>query len=130
MRMQKMATWGAAFALTLGMATAAWAGGDGGAVGGEEFQDIWDLLQGWTQGILGRIIALGALIVGIAFGLVRQNIIAAVVGIAMAIVLQYGPDVIEGIMTATSNAPVEAVAALDNGMTAGIPQTIAAAKRE
>lgn len=108
--------WAAALALTLGVAGAAWAGGDGGAVGGEEFQDIWDLLQGWTQGILGRIIALGALIVGIAFGLVRQNIIAAVVGIAMAIVLQYGPDVIEGIMTGTTDAPVELVLELDNGM--------------
>lgn len=114
---KKMAVqWTAALALTLGVVGAAWAGGDGGAVGGEEFQDIWDLLQGWTQGILGRIIALGALIVGIAFGLVRQNIIAAVVGIAMAIVLQYGPDVIEGIMTGTTDAPVELVLELDNGM--------------
>lgn len=114
---KKMAVqWTAALALTLGVVGAAWAGGDGGAVGGEEFQDIWDLLQGWTQGILGRIIALGALIVGIAFGLVRQNIIAAVVGIAMAIVLQYGPDVIEGIMTGTTDAPVELVFELDNGM--------------
>lgn len=110
------AQWAAAIVLTLGAAGAAWAGGDGGAVGGEEFQDIWDLLQGWTQGILGRIIALGALIVGIAFGLVRQNIIAAVVGIAMAIVLQYGPDVIEGIMTGTADAPATLVLELDNGM--------------
>lgn len=110
------AQWAAAIVLTLGAAGAAWAGGDGGAVGGEEFQDIWDLLQGWTQGILGRIIALGALIVGIAFGLVRQNIIAAVVGIAMAIVLQYGPDVIEGIMTGTTDAPAALVLELDNGM--------------
>lgn len=110
------AQWAAAIVLTLGAAGAAWAGGDGGAVGGEEFQDIWDLLQGWTQGILGRIIALGALIVGIAFGLVRQNIIAAVVGIAMAIVLQYGPDVIEGIMTGTADAPAALVLELDNGM--------------
>lgn len=110
------AQWAAAIVLTLGAAGAAWAGGDGGAVGGEEFQDIWDLLQGWTQGILGRIIALGALIVGIAFGLVRQNIIAAVVGIAMAIVLQYGPNVIEGIMTGTTDAPAALVLELDNGM--------------
>ena len=127
MEMKNAAKWTAALVLSLGVAGAAWAGGDGGVVGGDEFQDIWDLLQGWTQGVLGRIIALGALIVGIAFGLVRQNIIAAVVGIAMAIVLQYGPDVIEGIMTATTDAPAEAVLQLDNGMSAAaeVPMLIA-----
>ena len=67
-----------------------------------EFDDIWTLIQGWSQGVLGRIIALGALIVGIAFGLVRQSVVAAVIGISMAIVLQYGPDVIEGIVTSTA----------------------------
>ena len=65
----------------------------------------------------GRIIALGALIVGIAFGLVRQSVVAAVIGISMAIVLQYGPDVIEGIVTSTAaGADLAQVALLDNGM--------------
>lgn len=108
------------WALAIGLCTACgavYAGVGGATPGGDEFQDIWELIQGWTQGILGRIIALGALIVGIAFGLVRQSVIAAVIGIAMAIVLQYGPDVIEGIITASAvDAPAEQVLVLENGL--------------
>ena len=106
-----------ASALLIG-AGAAFAGSTGGT-GGTEFSGIWDLIQGWSQGYLGRILALGALVVGIAFGLVRQSVIAAVVGIAMAIVLQYGPDVIEGIVTATAaDAQPAQVVMMDNGMQA------------
>ena len=91
----------------------------GNTPGGSEFEEIWTLIQGWSQGVLGRIIALGALIVGIAFGLVRQSVVAAVIGISMAIVLQYGPDVIEGIVTSTAvGAQAAQVMALDNGMQA------------
>ena len=74
--------------------------------GGEEFQDVYDLLEEWATGTLGKIIALGALIVGIGFGLVRQSVIAAVVGIAMALVLNFGPTVISGIVTATASTDV------------------------
>ena len=95
-------------------ATAVYAGVGGTTPGGSEFDDIWTLIQGWSQGVL---IALGALIVGIAFGLVRQSVVAAVIGISMAIVLQYGPDVIEGIVTSTAvGADLAQVALLDNGM--------------
>ena len=98
-------------------ATAVYTGVGGTTPGGSEFDDIWTLIQGWSQGVLGRIIALGALIVGIAFGLVRQSVVAAVIGISMAIVLQYGPDVIEGIVTSTAvGADLAQVALLDNGM--------------
>ena len=101
-------------------AAAAFAGVGGTTPGGSEFDAIWTLIQGWSQGVLGRIIALGALIVGIAFGLVRQSVVAAVIGISMAIVLQYGPDVIEGIVTATGvGADMAQVALLDNGMNLG-----------
>ncbi|WP_443743205.1 TraA family conjugative transfer protein [Sutterella sp.] len=101
----------------IGGAAAVYAGVGGNTPGGDEFTDIWNLIQGWSQGVLGRIIALGALIVGIAFGLVRQSVVAAVIGISMAIVLQYGPDVIEGIVTASAaDAQPAQVVTLDNGM--------------
>ena len=103
--------------LLLSGAAAVYAGG--AATGGSEFSEIWDLIEGWSQGFLGRILALGALIVGIAFGLVRQSVIAAVVGIAMAIVLQYGPNVIEGIVTSTAaDAQPAQVVVLENAMQA------------
>lgn len=88
-----------------------------GTGGGEEFDDVWELLAGWSQGVLGRIIALGAVIVGIGFGLVRQSVIAAAVGIAMALVLQFAPTVIENIIGATADGtPVEVIAQVDNGL--------------
>ena len=113
--------------LLLSGAAAVYAGG--AATGGSEFSEIWDLIQGWSQGFLGRILALGALIVGIAFGLVRQSVIAAVVGIAMAIVLQYGPNVIEGIVTSTAaEAQPAQVVVLENAMQAQDLSQINAAK--
>lgn len=68
----------------------------------QEFDAVYKLLTDWSTGTLGKIIALAALIVGIAFGLIRQSVVAAVVGIAMALVLNYGPKVIDGIFTATT----------------------------
>ena len=93
-------------------ATAAMAGS-----GGTEFSALEDLLTEWAQGVLGRILAIGALIVGIAFGLVRQSVIAAVIGIAMAVVLFYGPTVITNIVAAAADgSTLDAVSQLTNGL--------------
>ena len=97
----------------LGLAAASAYAGSGGS----EFSELQDLLQGWAEGILGRILAVGALIVGICFGLVRQSVIAAVIGIGMAVVLSYGPTVIGNIVSTTAdNALVSQVVSLANGM--------------
>ena len=84
--------------------------------GGTEFNELKDLLEGWSEGILGRILAVGALLVGICFGLVRQSVVAAVIGISMAVVLSYGPTVIGNIFTATADASVQQIAGLANGL--------------
>ena len=68
--------------------------------GGQEFEAVYEMIEGWATGTLGKIIALAALIVGIGFGLVRQSVIAAVIGISMALVLNFGPSVISNILTA------------------------------
>ena len=87
------------------------------ASGGSEFSSIYSTITDWTQGVLGKILAVGGLLVGIAFGLVRQSVIAAVIGLAMAMVLFYGPDVIDSIMGATaSGLSADAVAGLVNGL--------------
>ena len=85
--------------------------------GGQEFTEVYDMLVDWSTGTLGKIIALAALIVGIGFGLVRQSVIAAVIGISMALVLNFGPSVIGGILTATGEgADLAGVALLANGL--------------
>lgn len=67
---------------------------------GTEFDDIYTLLVGWTQGTLGKIIALGMFLVGLAAGIVNQSIIAVVIGIGGALALYYAPTVINGVVAA------------------------------
>ena len=67
---------------------------------GTEFDDIYTLLVGWTTGTLGRIIALGMFLVGLAAGIVNQSIISVVIGIGGALALFYGPTVISGVVAA------------------------------
>lgn len=111
MNMKTVTKWAVPVAL-LAVATASFAG-----TGGTEFDELQTLLEGWTEGVLGRILAIGALIVGIAFGLVRQSIIAAVIGIGMAVVLSYGPTVIGNIVSATAQfASVAQILLLSNGL--------------
>jgi conjugal transfer pilus assembly protein TraA len=71
-----------------------------GTGGGAEFDTIWDTLEGWVQGTLGRIIALTMIVVGIVFGVAKQNIMAFVMGPAAGIGLFYSPTIIESIMGA------------------------------
>lgn len=65
-----------------------------------DFDSIYTTLKGWAQGSLGKVIAVGAFIVGIAAGIAQQSIMAAVIGIGMALVMYYGPTVMENIVTA------------------------------
>jgi conjugal transfer pilus assembly protein TraA len=68
--------------------------------GGTEFDNIYTLLSGWTQGTLGKIIALAMFLVGLSAGIINQSISAVVVGIGGALALFYGPTIITGVVTA------------------------------
>ena len=65
-----------------------------------DFNQVVGLLTGWAQGSLGRTLALGMFVVGIAAGIMRQSVMAAVAGVAGALVLNYGPGVIDTIFGA------------------------------
>lgn len=65
------------------------------------FNDIVTKLTDWAEGSLGKTISLAMLVVGIAAGIVRQSVMAAVAGVAGALVMSYGPAVLTGIFTAT-----------------------------
>ena len=65
-----------------------------------DFAAVVTLLTNWSQGTLGRTLALGMFVVGIAAGIIRQSVMAAVAGVAGALVLNYGPGVIDGIFGA------------------------------
>ncbi|SMC28486.1 conjugal transfer pilus assembly protein TraA [Desulfacinum hydrothermale DSM 13146] len=71
--------------------------GTGGEV---EFGQVYQTISEWFRGTLGKTIALSALGVGLGMGVVRQSMMAVVLGIAMGIGIYYGPDVIDGIVSA------------------------------
>jgi len=76
----------------------AMAGSGGG--GDQDFFDIWEKLEGWITGTLGHVIALTMVIVGIVYGIGRQNIMAFVMGPAAGIGLYNAPTIIQTVMGA------------------------------
>lgn len=68
---------------------------------GAEFDGLYDIIVGWMQGTLGRIIALVAILVGLAAGAFRQNYMAAVGGVVLGLALFFAPGIIGTFMTAT-----------------------------
>ena len=68
--------------------------------GGQEFEDVWTTLKDWTQGTLGRIIAIALVLVDIVFGVARQSLIAFAICIAGAMGLYQSPAIIEALLTA------------------------------
>lgn len=87
--------------LLAGAGLVAVSGAASAATGDATFDQIVTTLQDWAEGSLGRTISLAMLIVGIATGIVRQSVIAAVAGVAGALVMAYGPQVLLGIFTYT-----------------------------
>jgi conjugal transfer pilus assembly protein TraA len=69
--------------------------------GGIEFNNVWTLLTGWVEGLLGRIIAIVFVIVGLVAGVVRGSIMGFVLGIASGVGLFAAPTIITNIVTAT-----------------------------
>lgn len=82
-----------------------------GTGGTAEFGTIYTTVQGWMQGTLGKVIALSALGVGLGMGVVRQSIMAVVLGVAMGLSSYYGPTILDNIIAATGTAE-DALAAL------------------
>ena len=81
----------AGFAVVL-MTDAAWAAGSG-------FDRLQSTLSQWVTGSLGKSLALGFLLIGLASGLLRGNLSAAVVALGAALALVVGPEIIESVFT-------------------------------
>lgn len=84
------------FAMCMAFCGAAAAGTGGNA----EFGPVYTMLQGWFQGTLGKIIALSSMGVGLAWGVVKQSIMAVVTGIGSGLGIYYGPTVIDNLVVA------------------------------
>lgn len=66
-----------------------------------EFDAVYTTLVGWAQGSLGKVAALSMILVGIVAGVVRQSLMAFVVGIAAGLGLYTAPAIVDGIVSAT-----------------------------
>jgi conjugal transfer pilus assembly protein TraA len=65
------------------------------------FATIFDTLNSWATGSLGKVISIAMFIVGLGAGIVKQSVMAVVAGVGAAIVMAYGPGVIDSMFAAT-----------------------------
>ncbi|QRD62629.1 hypothetical protein H8Z72_22855 (plasmid) [Xanthomonas citri pv. citri] len=89
----------------LAIAGTALASSGNAANGGSEFQDLYNLVLGWTEGVLGKTIAVAAFLIGMVMGVAKQSIWAFAIGILFAASMAFGPSIIEGIFTAGFELP-------------------------
>lgn len=81
-------------AAAAGTATISLAGADA------TFAAALTMLTDWLEGSLGKILALTALVVGLAMGISQQSVFAVVIGVAFALAFVNGPAVLNGMFTA------------------------------
>lgn len=93
-RKTQVALVGAALFLIAGSAFA-------GGTGGQEFQNLYDWINGVVTGYFGRAVAVAAVGIGALLSIARVNPLPILAGVGFAIFLQYTPTIITGIMSAT-----------------------------
>lgn len=67
---------------------------------GAEFQGLYDMLVGWSEGYLGKALAIAAFLTGAIVGFAKSTAMPALVGVVFAVVFSIGPGIIAGMMTA------------------------------
>lgn len=68
---------------------------------GTEFQALHTLLTGWANGYLGKALAIAAFLFGAGYGVAKQTIVPAILGIVFALIFAVGPGIINGMLSAT-----------------------------
>lgn len=75
------------------------AGTAAAGTGGTEFDTMYEMVVDWTEGTLGKLLAVTAFLIGMGMGVIRQSILAVVLGIAFALTLAYAPQIIDAVFT-------------------------------
>lgn len=65
------------------------------------FDDVWTTLRDWAQGSLGKVLAGGFVMTGLAAGIVRQSLMSFATGVGGGVGVYVAPDVIEEIVQAS-----------------------------
>ena len=66
-----------------------------------EFDAVVVQLTAWATGGLGKVVALSAVIVGAMFSVARSNPLPILSGLAFAMILNFAPGIVTGILSAT-----------------------------
>ncbi len=69
--------------------------------GADDFKDVYTRITAWTTGVMGKTISVGMVLIGIIMGMVRQSLVAFVIGIGAALGLNYTPTLIDNVFAAT-----------------------------
>lgn len=85
----------AALAVVL-VAVPVWASSSSGPL-----SDVYTELTDWSQGTVGKVIALGMMLVGIVSGIANQSLMAFAVGIGGGLGLYNAPTIIDTVFNAT-----------------------------
>ena len=67
---------------------------------GTEFGGLYNLVKGWSEGFLGRTLAIAAFLTGAIVGFAKSTAMPALVGIIFAVLFAIGPGIIDGIASA------------------------------
>jgi conjugal transfer pilus assembly protein TraA len=67
---------------------------------GAQFGVLYNLVKGWTTGLLGRTLAIAAFLVGAIVGFAKSNAMPALIGIIFALLFAVAPGIIDGIASA------------------------------
>lgn len=67
---------------------------------GTEFGPLYNLVKGWSEGFLGRTLAIAAFLVGAIVGFAKSTAMPALIGIVFAVLFAIGPGIIDGIASA------------------------------
>ena len=65
-----------------------------------EFTALYNMVKGWSEGYLGRTLAIAAFLVGAIVGFAKSTAMPALVGIIFAVCFAIGPGIIDGIASA------------------------------
>jgi hypothetical protein len=87
-----------------GFAVAFQAGTAGSTDGLQEMDTFLAVLISWISGPLGTILAIAALTIGLAIGVTQQSLMAGAVGLFFAAIVNYGPDILQGVSGAAESA--------------------------
>lgn len=69
-----------------------------------QFDTFLAVVIEWLEGPLGTLLAVIALGIGLGLGVMQQSVMAVVIGLFFAAIVNYGPSILQGVSGAATTA--------------------------